>query len=109
MTSDKIVELLKALKIGTETRRVLWEDLPDEEMFRAQVGIGFVRIGKTESGSKKGYALWLIDLNGGIAAEVEFFRGDPGFDLIEHVYTSARLAARNGEMIIDSIIREIGP
>ena len=36
MASQKILELLKALKSGTEAepKRLLWEDLPDEELQR---------------------------------------------------------------------------
>jgi hypothetical protein len=109
MASQKIIDLLKALKLGMESGRVRWEDLPDEEMFRTQMGGGLVRIGKADEESGRGYTLSLIGHNGRIAAEVNFYPNDPGYELIDDVFSSARLAARGGEQIIDNIIRQLNP
>src|SRR5438270_24700 len=104
MASEKYVQMLKALKKGTEEKRLHWEDLPDEDMFRAQAGGGLVRIGPAGDQDRKGYTLWLIGHGGTIAAEVNFFQGDAGFEAIEEVYSTARLAARGGDRMIDQII-----
>ena len=109
MASQRFLDLLQALKHGTEGNQIFWEDLPDEEMFRTQVGGGLVRIGRVEGGSGRGYALWLIGQGGAVAAEVEFYPGEPGYGLIEDVYSSARLRARGGDMLIDNIIRQLTP
>jgi hypothetical protein len=109
MASQKIIDLLRALQLGTEKGRVHWEDLPDEETFRTQVGGGLVRVAMTDEPGIKGYTLTLSGVGGTIAAEVNFHRGDPGYELIEEVYAAARLAARGGERIIDMIIRQLNP
>jgi hypothetical protein len=107
MATQKIVELLNALMVGTEKRQVFWEDLPDEDMFRTHVGGGLIRIGRTED--KKGYALWLMGHGGAIVAEASFLPSEPGFQLSEEVYSSARLAARGGNELLDNIIRQLNP
>ena len=111
MAAEKFVQLLRALKRGTDEKRVVWEDLPDEEMFRAHVSGGMVRIGMSElsSTTRKGYTLWLIGPGGAIAAEVDFFPGESGYETIEDVYQSARLVARNGDWMVDNIIRTLNP
>jgi hypothetical protein len=109
MASAKIIDLLKALKVGTDTKQLYWEDLPDEETFRTQIGGGLVRIGMATNSSRRHYTLALVGINGGIAAEIDFSPDEPGYELIEEVYTSARLAARGGELIIDNIIRQLNP
>lgn len=107
MASQKFIDLLKALQVGTAKKQVFWEDLPDEDMFRTHIGGGLIRLGRAEDGTRKGYALWLIGHGGAIAAEVEFYPGEAGYELIEDVYSTARLAARGGDMLIDNIIRQL--
>ena len=111
MATDKFVQLVRALKTGTDEKRVNWEDLPDEEMFRTRQGGGLIRIGKSElaSTTRKGYTLWLIGAAGAIAAEVDFFPGDAGYEEIEHLYQTARLVARGGAAMVDNIIRMLNP
>lgn len=111
MASEKFVQLVRALKRGTEEGRVSWEDLPDEEMFRTSVGGGLVRIGTSAlaSTTRKGYTLWLIAHGGAIAAEVDFFPGEPGYEQIEDLYQKARLVARGGDQMVDIIIRQLNP
>ena len=107
MASNKFVQLLEALKTGTENKRVLWQDLPDEEMFRAQVAGGMVRIGKLESPNPKGYILWVMKGDGAIIGELEIRQGEEFFPLIDELYGLARLRARNGETVLDSMIRTL--
>lgn len=111
MASDKFVQLLRALKKGTDEKSVFWEDLPDEDMFRTRQGGGLIRIGQSSlaSTTRKGYTLWLIGVNGAIAAEVDFFPGDPGYEIIEDLYHAARLITRGGEAMVDNIIRSLNP
>ena len=111
MASDKFMTLLRALKKGTDNKKVCWEDLPDDEMFRAQAGGGFVRIGTSAlaSTTRKGYSLWLIGLDGAIVAEIDYFPDDQGYGLIEDLYQTARLVARGGDQMVDSIIRQLNP
>ena len=109
MASQKIIDLLRALKHGTETRQVHWEDLPDEEMFRTQLGGGLIRIGLVAEGAQSGYRLTLLGINGSIAAETTFYRGEAGYDLIEELFDAARLKARGGDFIIDNILQQLAP
>ena len=57
MASEKILNLIRALKKGTEEKRVHWQDLPDEQMFRTQMAGGLVRIGIIEVDERTGYSL----------------------------------------------------
>jgi hypothetical protein len=107
MATPKLVELLKALSKGTAGKQIWWEDLPDEEMFRAHVAGGMVRIGKSDSADLRGYTLWLIGPGGVIAGEFEIRENDPNYPLIEDVYTSARMSARGGDQLVDAIIRQL--
>jgi hypothetical protein len=109
MATGKLVQLLTALKLGTEKGRVQWQDLSDEDMFRAHVGGGMVRIGRTEAPDRRGYKLWLLGYAGSIAGELEIYPGEPHYELIQDVYSSARLAARGGDRLVDSIIRILAP
>lgn len=104
MANSKLARLLGALKTGTEANRVTWEDLPDEEMFRARVFGGLVRVGQTDTPGARGYKLWLIGAGGLIAGEFEVMAGEPEYELIRDVYNAARLAARGGDELIDNII-----
>jgi hypothetical protein len=108
MATDKMVQLLGALKAGTDNRQIIWQDLPEEEMFRAHIVGGMVRIGKSESGVN-GYKLWLMVPGGAIAWEIGINAGEPYFDLIEDIYMSARLAARGGDALIDRILQLFPP
>lgn len=55
------------------------------------------------------YSLSLIGIGGSIAAEEEFFPVSTGYDLMEDLYRSARMVARGGDFLVDSIIRELNP
>jgi hypothetical protein len=109
MATNKMLELLGALKSGTEAHRVTWQDLPEEDMFRAHIGVGMVRLGKAETPGTLGYKLWLMAPGGAIVGELEVNRGEPAYDLIEDVYMSARLAARGGEQLLDQMIQLLQP
>lgn len=109
MASEKILNLIRALKKGTEEKRVHWQDLPDEQMFRTQMAGGLVRVGIIEVDERTGYSLSLIGIGGSIAAEEEFFPVSTGYDLMEDLYRSARMVARGGDYLVDSIIRELNP
>jgi hypothetical protein len=106
MFPAKFLEVLQTLKTGTEKNRLMWQDLPDEEMFRTPIAGGLVRIGKIKDGVKTGYTFFLTGNTGSIAAELEFWPGDEGYELIQDIYTSARLAARGGTQMIDMIIMQ---
>ncbi|HXD84998.1 MAG TPA: hypothetical protein VN641_00785 [Urbifossiella sp.] len=111
MATQQFVQLLSALKKGTDERRVHWEDLADEDMFRTRQGGGLIRIGQSSlaSTTRKGYTLWVIGPAGEIVAEIDFFPEDAGYDLIEDLYHSARLQARGGQQIVENIIRTLNP
>jgi hypothetical protein len=106
MLPEKFLQVLQTLKTGTEKGFLTWEDLPDEEMFRTSIAGGLVRIGKIKEEGKTGYTLTLTGHAGAIAAELEFWPGDNGYDLIADIYTSARLAARGGTQLLDMIINQ---
>jgi hypothetical protein len=107
MINEKLLGLLKALQRGTSVGHVPWQDLPEDEMFLAQIGPGIVRVGKFSIGDRKGYTLWVFGVGGVIVAELEVFEGDPNFPLIEDVYASARLWVRDGEQLIDRMITQL--
>jgi hypothetical protein len=107
MINEKLLGLLKALQRGTSVGHVPWQDLPEDEMFLAQIGPGIVRVGKFSIGDRKGYTLWVFGVGGVIVAELEVFEGDPNFHLIEDIYASARLWVRDGEQLIDRMITQL--
>lgn len=106
MLSEKFLQLLQAVKAGTEKHFLHWEDLPDEDMFRTQIAGGLLRIGKIKSAVKAGYTLSLTGNTGTIAAELEFWPGDSGYELIEDIYRQVQLSTRGGEQLIESIINQ---
>ena len=109
MPATKLIELLRALQVGTQEKRIVWEDLPDEDMFRGQVAGAFVRLGKTEKRFQRGYALWLIGPGGAVVAEAEYYPDDDGYEVIEDVYATARLSARGGDQLLAQMIRKLNP
>jgi hypothetical protein len=106
MELSKYQEVLQTLKSATEEKRIIWEDLPDEEMFRTLIAGGLVRIGKFKRGGETGYSLTITNKLGAIIAELEFLPKDNDYKLIEEVYNSARFNAGDGEQMIDSIIAQ---
>lgn len=108
MLSDKFIPFLEALKLGTEKDRLIWQDLPDEEMFRTSSTGGLIRIGKIKNISdlRTGYTLTLTGPGGAIAAELEVWPGEQGYGVIDDLYTTVRLKVRNGAQVIDNIINQ---
>jgi hypothetical protein len=109
MTRDKLIELLQGLKAATEQSKLQWQDLPDEEMFRAHVGSGMVRIGRSTVANHQVFTLWVMSPTGAIAAQLDIWDNDieSDFKLIETVYSLARLAARGGDSLLDSMLNNL--
>jgi hypothetical protein len=110
MASEKLVQMLSALRLGTIKDQLVWQDLPDEDMFRTPVAGGLIRIGMTQGLSigqtRQGFTLAIIGPQGTVAADVEFRPGEDGYDVIEDLYTTVRLKVRQGTQIIDNIISQ---
>lgn len=106
MLSPKFSEVLSSLMIGTEKNFVTWQDIPAEDMFRTQVAGGLIRVGKMKDDTRLGYSFLLTGKNGALAAELEFWPGDDGYDLISELYNQARLHARGGDHLLDMIIAQ---
>jgi hypothetical protein len=106
---EQFGQLLKTLKIGTEKDHYQWESLPDKEMFLLKKDGGLIKIGKVKQGQWAVYTLSLLAGPGptqAIALELESSLNEPGYDLIEDLYTTVRLKAHHGTPIINSIINE---
>lgn len=107
MSDNRFLTLLRGLKLGTDKNQIHWSELPEEEMFRAHVGSGMVRIGRTDQGDRKARTLWVLNGAGAEIAEIELREGDVDYQLIDDLFTSARLVARNGRQVLDSMLRTL--
>jgi hypothetical protein len=112
---EKVIELLRLLLPQTRAGKVTWEYLADEEMIRARVGKGLLRIGR-ETGTltpDRGpelhdatyYPIWVIGPGGGITDEFVITPLEPtNYAIVAQLYQEARAKAQDSNQVLQSMI-----
>lgn len=84
-------DLLHVLNSATDQQKIRWEATADEDVFRANVGLGMVRL--TKQSDAKGtteYRLAIIDDQNGIVIEEFQLMSNEEFTAMEALYRKAR-------------------
>ncbi len=85
-------DLLRVLNAATEKNVLQWSETAAEDTFRAELGLGIVRVSKTSAAPR--YTLSLIDQEGVLLEEFQP-SGEGELIAIENLYKKARNKALN--------------
>src|SRR3954463_6798499 len=102
---QKVTELLHLLLAKTKAGKVDWEYLPDDEMIRASVGNGLIRIGREVTSLQRSdgqtlndaviYRVWVIDSRGRPCDEFVVTPFEPAlYKVAEELVSAARESAK---------------
>ena len=113
---EKMMELLRLLLDQTRAGKVEWEYLADDEMVRASIGKGLVRIGRetgtiTPDGGQAlpattvYYLVWVIGPNGGVTDDYIVTPLEPrNYEVVSQLYQTARTGARDSNQVLQTMI-----
>lgn len=114
MTAEKTLTLFKALRRATEDGRVTWEGTAAENVFRAWVGEGMVKIGEyhappADDGEpgQTYYRAWVLNGRDEVVDAVEEWPSSTGFAALEPLFTLARRHARGADQVVDNMLRQL--
>lgn len=114
MEKNKFLKLLSDLREATAQGRVQWQDTADEDMFRAGIGNGMVRVGESKEFDPEEvlppstvYTAWLLDRKGQVADELKAYHGEE-YVTLSDLYRMARRLARNADDLLSNMLAEIG-
>jgi hypothetical protein len=85
-------DLLRVLNTATDKDKLQWNETAEEDTYRAEFGLGMVRISKEPTSSR--YVLSLLDREGILLDEYRP-SGEGTLVAIEHLYKKARSRALN--------------
>jgi hypothetical protein len=91
-SSPSLDSLLRVLNAATDKNVLHWNKTAEEDTFRAELGVGMVRISKTSAASR--YMLSLLDHDGTLLEEYQP-SGEGEVIAIEALYKKARIEALN--------------
>jgi hypothetical protein len=112
MADKKILSVLDALYRATEKGKVAWEIAASENVFRAQIDDGGVRIEcraptPTEyvfKDNPSAFSVWIVNAQNRVVEAFDFEPNEPGHGLLERLFPLARKTAMNGEQVLDKML-----
>jgi|SRR5579885_3211806 hypothetical protein len=115
---EKVIQLLRLLLQETRANRVEWEFFSEDNMIRAKVGDGLLRIERQEgvrlediSGrvleNATVYNIWVIDSKGAVCDEFVLTPLEPDYHSAKELFELARRKARNTNEVLDDMIRAL--
>src|SRR6266404_3150936 len=114
MAEGKIMTLLEALFRATERGQVAWEIAPSENVFRARIGEGGIRIERrmpspslpytTHGGDPDAYSLWFVNSQNQVVDALDVEPGQPAHDLLERLFPLVRTQALQGDQALDKML-----
>jgi hypothetical protein len=114
MAENKIMALLEALSRATERGQVPWEIAPSENVFRAPIGDGGIRIERrapspslpyiTQGERPGAYSLWVVNSQNQVVDAFDFEPGTPGHALLEKLFPLVRKAALKVDQVLDRML-----
>jgi len=115
-----IADLVNRLLSQTKVGKVRWKDDSTSylnESFRTSIGVGSVTISPAtrsfpdEEGEphfQQGFSIVVTNSNAQVVADFFSYPGDTTFDPTQELFETARLVARDGGMVIDSMLQALG-
>jgi hypothetical protein len=103
-TSQNLDELVRLLNAATDNKMLQWSKAAEEDTFRAQLGLGMVRISRGAAGS--GYILSLLDDEGILLDEYQPAAGGE-LSAVETLYKKIRHQALNLEWKLKGVFDQL--
>jgi hypothetical protein len=113
MADKKILSVLEALYRATEKGKVAWEIAASDNVFRAQIDDGGVRIECRASapnakyvveGNPPAFSVWIVNAQNRVVEAFAFEPNEPGHGLLEKLFPLARKTAMNGDQVLDKML-----
>lgn len=110
MKPDKLENLVRALIRQTEQGKVHWEATPSENIFRAWIGDGGVKIAQLcepappdEGPGTTNYGFWVLNDNAEVVDEIE----QNGGLFLETLYRNARRNAKRADQVVENLLEAL--
>jgi hypothetical protein len=109
VVQEKMMSLIGELLQATEKGGVQWEGTPSENVFRAWIGDGCVKLkesrGLGDNGTEDCVSLWVLNADDETVDRLELSPAQDGYAQLQQLFALARRKSRKADQVLDQMLK----